>query len=168
MSVDGPRNEVFSDSALPSDQYSRVGVRDALDDRLDGPHLRTSVEDWYLGAHGPLEHAMTMPEIATGNYVNYLTRSAGGVSSSGQELIAWAPGLTTSWGSRSSSPWYMKSIPGRSPSSVRPASAARGWSSSNARSTSSARSSGFRWTSTSPACSRDTSRIWLTSPSRRP
>src|SRR6266850_3896327 len=87
MSVDGPRNEVFSDSALPSDQYSRVGVRDALDDRLDGPHRRTSVEDWYLGAHGPLEHAMTMPEIATGNYVNYLTWPAGCVSLSGQELI---------------------------------------------------------------------------------
>src|SRR5262245_4848888 len=41
--VDGPGDEVFPHTALAPDQDHRVGVRDVLDDRPDGLHLRASV-----------------------------------------------------------------------------------------------------------------------------
>jgi hypothetical protein len=41
--MDGAGDEVFPDAALAPDQDCRVRVRDVLDDRPDGLHLRASV-----------------------------------------------------------------------------------------------------------------------------
>ena len=45
-SVNRPGDEVFTHTALPTDQDRRIRIGDVLDDRPDCPHLRASVEEW--------------------------------------------------------------------------------------------------------------------------
>jgi len=42
--VNGPGDDIFANTGLPTDQDRRIGVGDLLDDPSDVAHLRASVE----------------------------------------------------------------------------------------------------------------------------
>src|SRR5262249_9910315 len=54
--MDGSGDQILADAALTADQDGGVGVRDALDDRADGPHPGVTVEERRLGHRYGLDH----------------------------------------------------------------------------------------------------------------
>src|SRR5262249_5094691 len=54
--MDRTGDQILADPALAPDQLGRIGVRDALDDRADGPHPGVTVEKRRLGHRYGLGH----------------------------------------------------------------------------------------------------------------